>query len=110
MLFLITMLAYLPFGCVSGDFELRAKLEDAVQRHALIDERIMDWGEPSGKETLSNGQLSYTWKFPWSEERLLASQTAYQVPHMCTVLVSTSSDNVIQSYKTDDCLESSKRF
>ena len=40
----------------------------------------MDWGEPSGKETLSDGQLVYTWKFSKSEEQMLPGGTAYQLP------------------------------
>jgi len=102
-LFLIATLACFPFGCGHGINTLRANLDDAVQRHASINERIMDWGEPSGKETLSDGQLVYTWKFSKSEEQMLPGGTAYQLPGVCTVAITTSSDTAIQSYKTDDC-------
>jgi len=102
-LFLIATLACFQFGCGHGINTLKANLDDAVQRHASINERISDWGEPSRKETLGDGQLVYTWKFPWSEEQILPGGTAYQLPGMCTVVITASSDNAIQSYKTDGC-------
>ena len=82
---------------------VRGKLDDAVKRHASIDERIVEWGAPSAKETLSDGQIVYTWKLSWSEEQILSDMTAYSLQHGCTVVITSSSDNAIQSYKTDDC-------
>ncbi|HET8720618.1 MAG TPA: hypothetical protein VFM24_01235 [Nitrospira sp.] len=93
----------LQFGCSPGTHSIKAKLDDAVQRHASIEERIAEWGEPNEKETLKDGQLLYTWKLPWSEEQFLPDGTAYPLQHGCTVFVTLSSDHVIQSYKTDDC-------
>ena len=104
--------AYTIIDCNAGlfslrlrhwNFTLKAKLDDAVQRHASIDERIMEWGEPSAKETLNDGQIIYTWKLPWSDEQFLSAGNAYSIPHACTVVITTSSDNAVQSYKTDDC-------
>ena len=101
---LIAMIACFQFGCsIVNPTSVRAKLDDAVKRHASIDERIMDWGVPSGKETLSDGQLVYTWKLPWSEQQILPDMTAYSLQHGCTVVITSSSDNAILSYKTDDC-------
>ena len=103
-LFLIATLACFQFGCSHGNPTLiRGKLDDAVKRHASIDERIMEWGAPSGKETITDGQFVYTWKLPWSEEQILPDGNAYPIQHGCTVVITTSSDNAIQSYKTDDC-------
>jgi hypothetical protein len=103
-LFLIVTLACVQFGCGHDNPTLvRGNLNDAVKRHASIYERIMEWGAPSGKETLTDGQLVYTWKLPWSEEQILPDGTAYPIQHGCTVVITTSSDNAIQSYKTDDC-------
>jgi hypothetical protein len=101
-LFVIGAIAFLQFGC-HGNFELRGTLEDAAHRHASIDERITDWGPPSEKETLSDGRLAYTWKFPYAEEQILPEMTAFRVQHVCTVVITTSVDNAIQSYKMDDC-------
>ena len=50
----------LQFSC-ARDNVLRMKLDDAVQRHASIDERIVDWGAPAGKNVLSDGRIVYTW-------------------------------------------------
>ena len=103
MPFFIATLVCFQFGCGHGNYSLKAQLDDAVQRHASMDERIMEWGEPSQKETLNDGQLVYTWKLPWSEEQLLPDGTAYPLQHGCTVVITSSSDHVIKSYKTDDC-------
>ena len=103
-LFLIATLACFQLGCGHNNPTfVRGKLDDAVKRHASIDERIMEWGAPSGKETLTDGQLAYTWKLPWSDENIMPDMTAYRITHACTVVITTSSDNVIQSYRTDDC-------
>ena len=102
-LLLIATLACFQFGCGHWNFTLKAKLHDAVQRHASIDERIMEWGDPSAKETLNDGQIVDTWKLPWSDEQLMPGGNAYSIPHACTVVITTSSDNAVQSYKTDDC-------
>lgn len=101
-LFVIGAIAFLQFGC-HGNFELRGTLEDAAHRHASIDERITDWGPPSEKETLSDGQLAYTWKFPYTEEQILPDMTAFPIRRVCTVVITSSADNAIQSYKMDDC-------
>ena len=53
--------------------------------------------------TLSDGRLAYTWKFPYAEEQILPEMTAYRVQHVCTVVITSSADNAIQSYKMDDC-------
>ena|SRR6476620_8451248 len=103
-LFLIATLACFQFGCSYGNpMSVRGKLDDAVKRHASIDERIMEWGAPSAKETLTDGRFVYTWKLPWSDEQFLTGGNAYSIPHECTVVITTSSDNAIQSYTTDDC-------
>jgi hypothetical protein len=104
ILFLVATMACLQFACSHGN-QLRAQLDDAVQRHASIDEEIMDWGPPTRKETLSDGQLEYTWKFSWIEKRVLHGGSGAVDPrqHSCTIVITTSPDNVIQSYKTDDC-------
>ena len=103
-LFLIATLACFQFACsYDNPMSMRGKLDDAVRRHASIDERILEWGTPNGKETLTEGQLVYTWTIPYSEEQILPAGNAYQVPHRCTVVITTSSDNAIQSYRTDDC-------
>jgi hypothetical protein len=97
------MLAAFQFGCTPGNSQLRATLDDAILRHASIDERVKDWGAATAKETLSDGQLVYTWKFPWSEQQMMPDMTAYPIQHMCTVMITSSADNAIQSYQTDDC-------
>ena len=44
-LFLIATLACFEFGCTHGNpLFVRGKLDDAVKRHASIDERIVEWG------------------------------------------------------------------
>jgi hypothetical protein len=104
-LLLIATLICFQFGCGHPNpTGVRAKLDDAVSRHASIDERIIEWGAPSMKETLSDGQTVYTWKLPWTETELLpGTTTGYQLPHDCTVVITASSDNIIHSYKTEDC-------
>jgi hypothetical protein len=103
--FVIATLACFQFGCGHGNlnFTLSGKLDDAVQRHASIDERIMEWGAPSTTETLNDGQIVYTWNLPWSDEQFLTGGNAYSIPHKCTVVITSSADKAIQSYKTDDC-------
>jgi len=100
---LVAMIASFQFGCGHGNFGLRNTLDDAVHRHASIDERILDWGPFDTKETLSDGQVVYTWKFSWSDEQILTDMSAFPIQHMCTVVITSSSDNAIQSYRTDDC-------
>jgi hypothetical protein len=100
---LIAMIASFHFGCGHGNFGLRGTLDDAVQRRASIDERILDWGASNTKETMSDGRVVYTWKFPWSEEQILTDMNAFPIQHVCTVVITSSSDNAVQSYTTDDC-------
>ena len=102
-LLLLITLACFQFGCSHGHFTLKAKLDDAVQRHASIDERMAEWGVPTAKETLNDGQVVYTWKLPRSDEQILPDGNAFTIPRECAVVVTASSDNAIQSYKTDDC-------
>ena len=99
----IAMIASFQFGCGHGNFGLKSTLDDAAHRHASIDERIVDWGEPNAKETLSDGKVVYTWKFPWSDEQILTDMSAFPIQRVCTVVITSSSDNAIQSYRTDDC-------
>jgi hypothetical protein len=70
------------------------KLDDAVQRHASITERIMEWGAPSEKHTLSDGRIVYTWKIPW---------TWSSVNHLCTIAITASADNTVESYNYRYC-------
>ena len=103
-LFLIVTLACVQFGCGHDNPTLvRGNLNDAVKRHASIDERIMEWGAPSGKETSTEAHSTTHGNSLWSEEQILPDGTAYPIQHGCTVVITTSSDNAIQSYKTDDC-------
>ena len=101
-LLIIGAIAFLQFGCGHG-IGIRGTLEDAVHRHESIDERIKDWGPPSETDTLSDGQLAYTWKFPYAEEQILPDMTAFPIQRVCTVVITSSADNAIQSYKMDDC-------
>ncbi len=108
---LLVMALCLQQGCASehNTNPLRLKLDDAVHRHALIDERIMEWGTPSGKDPLSDGRVVYTWKMPWSGRQLNPMNPgdpynqAFAVQHLCTVVITAGSDNTVQSYNYRDC-------
>ena len=103
---LIAILICLQSACVNGTSKLSVKLDDAVQRHASIDERIIDWGTPSGKDPLSDGRVVYTWKFPWTSSDVnyaAPGGQAYSVQRVCTVVITASADNKVQSYNYRDC-------
>lgn len=104
--FLLGIIIFIQPACVHENTKLRVKLDDAVQRQASIDERIIDWGAPSGKDSLSDGRLVYTWKIPWTGNYVnygVPGGQAYSVQHWCTVVVTTSANNQIQSYNYRDC-------
>jgi len=63
---LILTLLLLQYGCHLGPSTLQIKLDRAVERKASIDERIVDWGAPDSKASLSDGRVVYTWKMPWT--------------------------------------------
>jgi len=105
---LIAILLGLQCGCVSkrDTSKLRMKLDDAVQRHASIDERIMEWGAPWGKGPLSDGRVVYTWKIPWTGSYVnygVPGGQAYTVQHWCTIIITATADNTVQSYNYRDC-------
>lgn len=103
---LIVVLLMLQYGCVHQRDQLRIKLDDAVQRHASIDERIMEWGGPSGKDPLTDGRFVYTWKRPWTGNYVnygVPGGQAYSVQHLCTIVITASADNTVQSYNYSDC-------
>jgi hypothetical protein len=103
---LIALVLCLQYGCVHDTSQLRAKLDAAVQRHASIDERIIDWGTPSGKDLLSDGRIVYTWKLPWTGNYInygVPGGQAYPVQHWCTIIITAAADNTVQSYKYRDC-------
>lgn len=105
-IFLIVFVASLQYACAHDNNRLRVKLDDAVQRHASIDERIMDWGAPSGKDSLSDGRLVFTWKMPWTGSYVnyaVPGGQAYSAQHWCTIVITTSADNTVQSYNYRDC-------
>jgi hypothetical protein len=70
------------------------KLDDAVERHASITERIMEWGAPSGKQVLRDGRFIYTWEIPWAW---------HSVEPMCTVVITASAENTVETYRYQDC-------
>jgi hypothetical protein len=104
---LIATLVWLQYSCVhDGNSKLNEKLDDAVQRHASIDERIIDWGAPSGKDSLSDGRMVYTWKLPWTSHHVnynTKGNTAYATQHVCTIVITAFEDNTIQTYNYRDC-------
>ncbi|MBH0178417.1 MAG: hypothetical protein HP491_11265 [Nitrospira sp.] len=103
---LIVLLLSLQYGCHHGPNPLQLKLDDAVQRHASIDERIMEWGAPSGKDALSNGRIVYTWKRPWTGNYVnygVPGGQVYSSQHLCTIVIAASADNTVQSYNLNDC-------
>jgi hypothetical protein len=94
------------YGGCGRNKGLQMKLDDAVQRRASIDERIVDWGTPAGKTTLSDGRVVYTWTLPWTGHHVdynTKGNQAYAVQHVCTVVITASADNQIQSYNYRDC-------
>ena len=104
---LAIVLLMLQYGCVHDTSKLQMKLDDAVQRHASIDERIIDWGAPSGKDTLSDGRIVYTWKNPWTGSYVNYAAgpggQAYSAQHWCTIVITASADNTVESFKYSDC-------
>lgn len=103
---LIMALLLLQNGCQHGPSALQIKLDSAVERKALIDERIVEWGAPESKAPLSDGRVVYTWKMPWTSSGInysVPGGQAYSSQHLCTVAVTVTSDNVIQSYSQRDC-------
>jgi hypothetical protein len=102
---LLAVVIVIYSGC-SRNKGLQMKLDDAVQRRASIDERIVDWGAPAGKTTLSDGRIVYTWTHPWTDHSVnynTKGNQAYAVQHMCTIVITTSADNTIQGYNYRDC-------
>lgn len=100
------ILSLVVVGCRHGTNKLDMKLNDAVKRQALIDERIVDWGSPVGVNTLSDNRIVYTWKFPWTGSYVnygVPGGQAYSVQHWCTVIVTTSPENIVQGYTYRDC-------
>src|SRR6478609_8949575 len=99
--FLIAILIWLQYACEHDNNNLRMKLDDAVQRHSSIDERIIDWGSPSGKDTFSDGRIVYTWKLPWTGNYInygVPGGQANSVQHWCTIIITASTENTVQSY------------
>ena len=104
--FLIMGLFFVQNGCQRGPSALQIKLDSAVERKALIDERIVDWGAPDSKAPLSDGRVVYAWKMPWTSSGVnygVPGGQAYSSQHLCTVAVTVTSDNIIQSYNRRDC-------
>ncbi len=105
--FLFLALILLQYGCEHDTSQLRMKLDSAVERHASIDERIIAWGTPTGKDRLSDGRFVYTWKIPWTGNYVNYAAgpggQAYSVQHFCTIVITTSAENNIQSYSYRDC-------
>ena len=102
----IIALLLLQNGCHSGPNALQIKLDSAVERKASIDERIVDWGAPDSKAPLSDGRVVYTWKMPWTSSGVnyaVPGGQAYSSQHLCTVAITVTSDNIIQSYNYRDC-------
>lgn len=107
---LIVLLLCLQYGCTRGpsqlQIQLQMKLNDAAQRHTSIDERIMEWGAPSGKDALSDGRFVYTWKRPWTWSGVnygVPGGQVYSSQHLCTIVITASADNTVQSYNLNDC-------
>ena len=94
----------LQYGCQPRPLQI--KLDSAVERKASIDERIIDWGGPDRKEPLSDGRIVYTWKMPWTSSDVnyaVRGGQAYSSQHVCTIVITVTSDNVVQSYNYRDC-------
>lgn len=103
---LIMALLFMQSGCHRGPSALQLKLDSAVERKALIDEKIVEWGAPDSKAPLSDGRVVYTWKMPWTSSGInygVPGGQAYSTQHLCIVAVTVMSDNTIQSYNQRDC-------
>lgn len=104
---LIAIILCLQYGCEHDTSKLRIKLDTAVEHHASIDERIIEWGSPTGKDSLSDGRFVYTWKIPWTGNYVNYAAgpggQAYSVQHWCTIVITASADNTVQSYTYRDC-------
>lgn len=99
-------LLFMQNGCHRGSSALQLKLDSAVERKALIDERIVEWGAPDSKALLSDGRVVYTWKMPWTNSGVnyaVQGGQAYSSQHLCTVAITVISDNTVQSYNYRDC-------
>ncbi len=90
----VLLLVGLLYACAGHTDDLRMKLDDAVQRQASITERILEWGAPSGKKPLPDGRVLYTWEIPWAWK---------SVDPLCTVLITASAANTVESYTYHDC-------
>ena len=105
--FFMATAALFQYGCQpTGPSPLQIKLNSAVERKASIDERIIDWGAPDKKEPLSDGRIVYTWKMPWTSigvNYAVSGDQAYSMQHACTIVITVTSDNVVQSYNYRDC-------
>ncbi len=105
----LTAFFLLPIACEhtpSRSQQIQSQLADAVQRQASIDERIMEWGAPNGKDILSDGKIVYTWKTPWTKGHInygVPGGQAYTKQHFCTVVITTSPQSIIQKYNFNDC-------
>jgi hypothetical protein len=65
VMFAFVLITVIGSACRTNS--LQTKLDDAIRRHASIDERIVDWGAPAEKNVLSDGRIVYTWTIPWTE-------------------------------------------
>jgi hypothetical protein len=103
----MTSLILLQYGCEpSGPSPLQIKLNNAVERKALVDEQIVEWGSPERKEPLSDGRSVYTWKRPWTGSGInygVPGGQAYSKQHICTIVVTVASDSTVQGYNLLDC-------
>lgn len=99
----LVALVLLP-GCRKNS--LSTKLDNAVERKASIDERIIDWGAPDSKAQLSDGRMVFTWKKPWTSSQVhyaAPTQQVYTAQHLCTIVITTSAESIIESYNYRDC-------
>jgi hypothetical protein len=85
---------------------LSVRLDRACSRREHVDRLIVDWGSAAAVDRLSDGRLVYTWKRPWTSSAVnyaAAYGQAYAVQHVCTIVVQTSADGIIEHYRYYDC-------
>ena len=97
-------LAVVFAGCAAH--RLSQRLDRAVAENANVDELIAEWGSPAAIDTLSSGDLVYTWRHPWTGSGVnyaAVQGQAFAVQHLCTIVVQTTNAGVVKRYRFYDC-------
>ncbi len=101
------LLSLISVGCYHGHgpHPLSVRLDQARQEREHVDQLILLWGTAE-VDRLSDGRLVYTWKRPWTGTGVnyaVPNGQAYAVQHLCTIVVQTTADGIVERYRFFDC-------